>query len=138
MKTRRIVMMSIAAAVALVSCTPKPGKTTKITGVVNDSTVTTLRLALPSLKLDTTLTVTDGRFYVEVPAAVESYGLVMNQKYGTYFISDGTEIEMTFEDGEIAVKTEPEYIESRYAAYVDELTRILPIRKKSSLSYSRP
>ena len=124
MKTRRMILPTIAAAVALVSCSPKPGDITKITGVVNDSTVTTLRLALPSLKLDTTLTVTDGRFYVEVPAAVESYGLIMNQKYGTYFISDGTEMEMTFEDGEIKVKTVPEYIESGYAAYVDELTRI--------------
>lgn len=123
MKTR-IIMLIPAVAAALASCSPKSGDITKITGIVNDSTVTSLRLTLPVAKIDTMLTVTDGRFYIEIPSAVESYGLVMNQKYGTYYISDGTEIEMTFEDGDITVKTKPEYIEFRYAAYVDELTRI--------------
>ena len=76
--------------------------------------------------VDTTVAVTDGKFYVELPADVTTYGMLMssNRRFGTYFISDGTQMEMTFEGQDISVKTEPEYVESKYAAYADQMVAL--------------
>ncbi len=113
-----------AAAFVLASCASKPGEVTKLTGVVNDPDVKEVNVRLG--EIDTVLAVADGRFYVELPADVTSYGMMMSadRKFGTYFISDGTEVEMTVTDGDVSVKTEPEYVESRYASYVDKLTAL--------------
>ena len=76
-----------AAAFVLASCAPKPGDVTKITGVVTDQDVTSARITLAQ-DVDTTVNVVDGKFYVEVPAAVDKYGMIMlmadkQGKYGT-------------------------------------------------------
>lgn len=120
MKIRNF-FVAASAALVLASCASKPGDVTKITGVVNDPEVTEVSVYLGDV--DTLLTVTDGKFYVELPADVATYGMVMssNRRFGTYFISDGTQMEMTFEGQDISVKTEPEYIESKYAAYADKM-----------------
>ena len=125
MKVRNL-FMALSAAAVLVSCTAKPGDTTKITGVVNDPEVKEVRVTLASQKIDTTVAVADGKFYVEVPADLHSYGMIMDssRKYGTYYVSDGTEVELTFADEDIKVVTKPEYVESTYAAYIDELVAI--------------
>lgn len=120
MKIKRILFAAVVAAV-LSSCGAKPGDVTRITGVVNDSTVTSVAVSLASQQIDTTLEVVDGKFYIEVPADICSYGIISDtgRKYGTYFISDGTEVEVTLADGELEVKTSPEYIESAYVSYVE-------------------
>lgn len=119
MKTRFFI--AAVAAFVMVSCVSKPGDVTKITGIVNDADVTEVNVRFESL--DTVLTVTEGKFYVEVPADITKYGMIMDsgRKYGTYFISDGTEVQMTFADDDIKVETRPEYVESSYVAYIDEL-----------------
>ena len=106
-----------AAAFVLASCAPKPGDVTKIAGVVNDAEVTEVNLRISGI--DTTLAVVDGKFYLELPADVTAYGLVMstNRQYGAYFISDGTQMEMTFADQELSIKTEPEYVQTAYDKY---------------------
>lgn len=123
MKVRNF-FVAASAALVLASCASKPGDVTKITGIVNDPEVTEVSVRLGDV--DTLLAVTDGRFYVELPADVTKYGMLMssNRKFGTYFVSDGTEMEMTFEGQDITVKTEPEYVESRYAAYADQMVAI--------------
>ena len=76
--------------------------------------------------VDTTVAVVDGRFTIDIPADLGSYGVVMNQehRFGSYFISDGTQITMTFaaEDNDVEITTEPEYVESRYVAYTQALS----------------
>lgn len=122
MKSR--IFVAAVAALTLASCASKPGDVTKLTCVVNDPDVKAVNVRLG--EMDTVLNVVDGRFYVELPADVTSYGLMMStdRKFGTYFISDGTEMEVTVADGKVSVKTEPEYVESRYAAYYDKLASI--------------
>jgi len=116
--------MAVSAAFVMASCASKPGDVTKITGIVDDPEVT--EVSVRAGDVDTVLAVTDGRFYVEVPADVTTYGMIMsnNRRFGTYFVSDGTEMEMTFAGDDITVKTEPEYVESRYTAYADQLQAI--------------
>ena len=123
MKVRNF-FIAASAAVVLASCASKPGDVTKITGVVNDPEVAEVNIRLGDV--DTTVTVTDGKFYVELPADVTTYGMLMssNRRFGTYFISDGTQMEMTFEGQDISVKTEPEYVESKYAAYADQMVAL--------------
>ena len=105
------------AAFMLASCASKPGDVTKITGVVNDAAVTEVKVFHNGV--DTTLAVTDGKFYIELPADVASYGMLMSadRKYGTYLISDGTEMELVFENEDITMNSKPEYVQSAYSAY---------------------
>ena len=112
------------AALMLASCASKPGDVTELTIVVNDPEVTDINVRLGDV--DTTLAFVDGRCTVELPADPSSYGMVMNgaRRFGSYFISDGTKIEMTFDIAcsKVDVKTEPEYIQSAYSAYTDKLS----------------
>ena len=125
MKLKSILFAAVAAAV-LASCSAKPGDVTRITGVVNDSTVTAVRVTLASQQVDTTLQVVDGKFYVEVPADIQNYGMILDtgRKYGAYYVSDGTEMEVTMGDGELTVKTEPEYIENEYVAFAEAVEAV--------------
>lgn len=122
----RAVLFAASAAFVFASCVSKPGDVTKITGHVNDSTVTDVRITLASQKIDTTVAVTDGKFYVEVPADVTSYGMIMDtgRRFGTYYISDGTEVDITFSQDGVEMTSEPEYVASRYAEYLDKVTAI--------------
>ena len=117
-----------AAAFVLASCAPKPGDVTKITGVVTDQDVTSARITLAQ-DVDTTVNVVDGKFYVEVPAAVDKYGMIMlmadkQGKYGTYYVSDGTELTVTLDGDRMKLVSSTDYISSAYVAYVDAVTEI--------------
>lgn len=122
----RTMLFVASAALLLVSCAAKPGDVTRITGNVNDSTVTNVRVTLASQKVDTTVAVVDGRFYVEVPADVTSYGMIMDtgRRFGTYYISDGTEVEITFSKEGVEMTSKPEYVASRYAEYLDKVAAV--------------
>ena len=116
--------IAAAAAFVLASCGPKPGDVTKISGVVNDQEVTEVRVRLS--EIDTTVAVVDGKFSLELPADITAYGLVMstNRQYGAYFVSDGTQMEMTFADNELTIKTEPEYVQAAYDAYASKYAEL--------------
>ena len=116
------------AAFVLASCTSKPGDVTKITGVVTDQDVTSARITLAQ-DVDTTVNVVDGKFYVEIPASVDKYGMIMlmvdkQGKYGTYYVSDGTELTVTLDGDQMKLSSSTDYVASAYAAYVDEVTAI--------------
>ena len=118
------IFVAAVAAFVLASCASKPGDVTKITGVVNDSEVAEVRVRLS--EIDTTVAVVDGKFYIELPADITAYGLVMstNRQYGSYFVSDGTQMEMTFGDSELTIKTEPEYVQAAYDAYASKFAEL--------------
>ena len=118
------IFVAAVAAFVLASCASKPGDVTKITGVVNDPEVTEVSLRISDV--DTVVSVVDGRFYLELPSDITSYGLVMstNRQYGSYFVSDGTQMEMTFADKELTIKTEPEYIQTAYDNYAAKYVEI--------------
>ena len=110
----------------LASCASKPGDVTELTIIVNDPEVTDINVRLGDV--DTTLVLVDGRCSVELPADLTTNGMVMNaaHRFGSYFISDGTKMEMTFDvaGGKVDIKTEPEYVESSYSAYTDKLSSL--------------
>ena len=128
----KMILGSFVLGAMLASCAAKPGDVTKITGVVNDAEVTAVRITLPEHEIDTTVAVEDGKFYLEVPADVQNYGIIRDagRRYGTYFISDGTKVQLTFADNKIDVKTEPEYAEAAYAAYVEKISALEPSDKE--------
>lgn len=102
MKIRNILFAALAAA-AFASCAVKPD-VTEITGVINDTTITDVRVTLSSVKLDTVVAVVDGKFSIDVPTDAQSYGIIMlmagqnGGKYGTYYIPDGYAINVNVED----------------------------------------
>ena len=117
---KKNILIVAAAALVLASCAAKPGDVTKISGTVNDAEVTAVRVR--GANIDTTLNLVDGKFAIDVPADVNDYGmllmLVENQnKYGTYFISDGTQINVSVEGEELKVESSMDYVESAYIAY---------------------
>lgn len=126
--------IAAAAVMAMVSCGPKPGDVTRINAVVNDPEVESVRVALGS-GVDTTLTVTDGKFYLELPADLTTYGLIMDasRKYGTYFISDGTEMNVTLADGDITIVSEPAYVQESYEAYTEKVKACREAKDKDGL-----
>ncbi len=122
------VFAAAVAAFVLASCASKPGDVTKITGVVSDQEVTAARITLPQ-NVDTTVNVVDGKFYVEVPAALDKYGMIMlmadkQGKYGTYYVSDGTDLTVTVEGDDLKVASSTDYVAGDYAAYKDAFAAI--------------
>lgn len=123
MKVRNF-FIAASAALVLASCASKPGDVTVLTGVVNVPDVTEVNVRVGDV--DTTLAVVDGKFQVELPADITANGMIMSadRRFGTYFISDGTDIEVTFSEDDVTVVTEPEYVESAYSAYGDKVAAI--------------
>lgn len=65
MKFKSLISVAVAT-LALVSCAKKPGEVTKITGELNDTTVTAVQVALGAQQIDTVLNLVDeiGRAHV--------------------------------------------------------------------------
>lgn len=122
------VVAAVSAALILASCSSKPGDMTVIAGAISDPDVTAARVTL-NPDLDTTINVVDGKFYIEVPVSLDNYGMVMlmegNQgKYGTYYISDGTELSVTLEGEDIKIASSLDYVEAKYIAYYDAINAV--------------
>lgn len=124
MKQKFIVLAAVAAFV-LTSCGGLD--VTRITGVVRDSSMTAFRITLPSQNVDTTIAVHDGGFSLEVPADRNSYGVILDKggKYGTYYISDGTDIKITFTPEDFIIETSPKSLEAVYYEYAKALESVL-------------
>ena len=123
MKLRNFIL-AVSAAAVLVSCAAKPGDVTNITGVVTDPEVK--EVVIRCGDIDTTLVLVDGRFQIDLPADLTKAASMMipDRRVGTYFISDGTQMTVTFDEKEVKVSTEPEYVESSYEAYQTKLSAI--------------
>lgn len=117
----RTMIFSLVAVALTVSC-GEP--VTRISGTVADSTVTAARITLASQKLDTTVTVDEGRFYVEIPSDAQSYGMILlmadgQGKYGTYYISDGSSLDVTLDGEELVVSSDKKGAQSAYNTYME-------------------
>lgn len=115
----RIIIFAVIAVVLTVSCSEP---VTRISGTVADDTVTAVRITLTSQKLDTTVTVESGKFYIEMPVDVQSYGMILlmtegQGKYGAYYISDGSKLNVIQEGEDLAVLSDKNSAQSAYNAY---------------------
>ena len=82
----------LAAAVLLAAaCAPKAGKTTRVVGQFGEDAPETVRIVLGE-SVDTTVTVTDGRFEVAIPTDLTGFAHVETDYMPVSFISDGSKI----------------------------------------------
>ena len=107
--------MYLAAALLVAACGPKAGKTTRVTGQFGDEVPETVRI-LVGESLDTTVTVTDGRFTVEIPTNLQEMAYVQTDFTPVSFIADGSTITVDPMAG-TAVSSNKKGPQSRYAAY---------------------
>ena len=133
MKTRTF-LLPLAASLILSSCGSNNGKSTAdmttINGEISDTTVNQVRIVLVSEKIDTVLDVNDGKFSFEVPVDEASYGfvLLMEQgqgKYGSYYMSDGSNLQVSLEEGDLnVVSDDKDKAHSAYVRYGEEVAAI--------------
>ena len=107
--------MYLAAALLVAACGPKAGKTTRVTGQFGDEVPGSVRI-LVGESLDTTVTVTDGRFEVEIPTNLQELAYVQTDFSPVSFIADGSTITVDPLEG-TAVSSDKKGPQSRYAAY---------------------
>ena len=108
-------MMYLAAALLLVACGPKAGKTTKVVGHFGEDAPETVQISLGDA-LDTTVTVTDGRFEVVIPTDLLGLAYVQTDFTPVSFIADGSTITVDPVAG-TAVSSNKKGPQARYAAY---------------------
>ena len=133
MKTRTF-LLPLAASLILSSCGSNSGNSTAdmttINGEISDTTVNQVRIVLVSEKIDTVLDVNDGKFSFEVPVDEASYGfvLLMEQgqgKYGSYYMSDGSNLQVSLEEGDLnVVSDDKDKAHSAYVRYGEEVAAI--------------
>lgn len=115
MKTRTI-MAAVGAAVLAASCCGT-SETTKITGTIAAvEGLDEVNVILEDYGIDTLLTVTDGKFSVEVPTDVTVTGLVAAGPYQARFIPDGTKLKVVL-GPESSVKSSPNSVNARFVEF---------------------
>lgn len=92
----RFLLSAAAIAVLTVSC-GKVSEVTEISGQVNIDGVTEVRVLVENV-VDTLVPVTEGRFQVDVPADVTTFGRIAAGSNGTAFISDGTPLNVVIDE----------------------------------------
>lgn len=110
-------MYLAAAALSLAACSPKAGKTTRVTGQFGEEVPETVRI-LVGESVDTTVTVTDGRFTVEIPTNLQELAYVQTDFEPVSFIADGSTITVDPVAG-TAVSSNKKGPQARFAAYDD-------------------
>ena len=110
-------MMYLAAALVLAACSPKAGETTRVTGQFGEEVPETVRI-LVGESVDTTVTVTDGRFTVEIPTNLQELAYVQTDFEPVSFIADGSTITVDPVAG-TAVSSNKKGPQARFAAYDD-------------------
>ena len=138
MKFKSLVSVAVAT-LALVSCAKKPGEVTKMTGELNDTTVTAVQITLSAQQIDTVVNLVDGKFLVELPADVQDYAIIRllagdNRLGGSYFISDGTELTVSFADKNLKVTSSMDYVQGKYAAYSDKVKALYEAEGENMMS----
>ena len=108
-------MMYLAVALLVAACAPKAGKTTKVVGQFGEEAPATVRI-LVGESIDTTVTVTDGRFEVALPTNLQELAYVQTDFEPVSFIADGSTITVDPLTG-TAVSSNKKGPQSRYAAY---------------------
>ena len=109
-------LLYLAAALTLVACGPKAGKTTKVVGHFGEEEAPATVQILVGESLDTTVTVTDGRFAVEIPTNLMELAYIQTDFEPVSFIADGSTITVDPLTG-TAVSSNKKGPQSRYVAY---------------------
>ena len=104
-----------AAALLAAACAPKAGKTTKVVGQFAENAPETVRIVLGE-SVDTTVTVTDGRFEVVIPTDLCDVAYVETDYMPVSFIADGSKITVDPMAG-TAVSSNKKGAQTHYAAY---------------------
>ena len=116
-------MYLAAAAMLAAACTPKPGKTTKVTGRFGEDAPAVVEFMMGNV-LDTTVVVTDGRFEAEIPANLTTMAMIQAGDTPISFLSDGSTITIDPEAG-TAVSSNKKGAQARYAAYSDWMEKFM-------------
>ena len=119
---RNSFILAAVAAVAAVACGPKVSDKTAIEGTFEANAPEEVNIKIQDLGIDTTVTVTDGKFAVELPASKTALAQLSGKGVRAKFISDGTPLTITVkEDGfaEIASKTPAVSVQEKYKVYAD-------------------
>ena len=118
-----------SALLLMVECSPKAGKTTRIAGQFAGDAPEAVRLLVGDI-LDTTVTVTDGRFEVEIPTVLTrmSYLRIGNSELEQRlsqvdFVADGSVL--TYEpETKRVVSSDKKGLQSRFSAFNEQLERV--------------
>ena len=123
---RNSFILAAVAAVAAVACGPKVSDKTVFEGTFEANAPEVVNIKIQDLGIDTTLTVTDGKFAVELPASKTALAMLTGDGVRARFIPDGTPLTFTFkEDGtvEISSKTPSVSVQEKYKAYADAMAK---------------
>ena len=119
---RNSFILAAVAAVAAVACGPKVSDKTAIEGTFEANAPEEVNIKIQDLGIDTTITVTDSKFAVELPASKTALAMLTGDGLRARFISDGTPLTVVVkEDGsvEIASKTPAVSVQEKYKVYAD-------------------
>ena len=113
----------LAAALAVAACAPQAGKTTKVVGQFTENAPETVRIVVGE-SVDTTVTVTDGRFQVDIPKNLAEFAYVETDFTPVSFISDGSKITVDPVAG-TAVSSNKKGAQAHYVAYNDWMEKFM-------------
>ncbi len=119
---RNLFILTAVAAFAAVACGPKVSDKTAIEGSFEANAPEEVNIKIQDLGIDTTITVTDSKFAVELPASKTALATLSGDGVRARFISDGTPLTVVVkEDGsvEIASKTPAVSVQEKYKVYAD-------------------
>ncbi len=119
---RNSFILAAVAAFATVACGPKVSDKTAIEGSFEANAPEKVNIKIQDLGVDTTITVADGKFAVELPASKTALAQLSGDGVRARFISDGTPLTVVVkEDGsvEIASKIPAVSVQEKYKVYAD-------------------
>jgi thiol-disulfide isomerase/thioredoxin len=111
MNTMKKLMIAAMAMALVAACGTKA--TTQVSGSVPEGEET---VQIVTADIDTTLTVADGKFCIEVPTKVTAISYAAAAGRQVSFIADGSKITVDFEDGE-AESSSKNGVQARFADY---------------------
>lgn len=118
-------ILTIAAVGVLLAGCARTSDITKISGTVDADAIDEVNVAVPEMSIDTLVPVTNGKFYVEIPANPLVFASVAAANYGVQFIPDGTELDIVIGTESKAVSRNPKSVQSRFAAYQEKVMAIM-------------
>ena len=135
MKLRTIALAASAAILAL-SCA-KVSDVTRIEGRVAADGIDQVSVSITDV-LDTLVSVTDGKFSLEIPTDITRIGLISTSRYSVEFIPDGTSLKVTLAD-ESTVKSSSPRISlqeryNEYNAYGNEFASAISNKRKALMA----
>lgn len=143
MKTLFCLFATLTTFVVASCAENKTGKETKAAEEVGNtvinidlgSDITQVRIATIA-GFDQMYLLEEGKLVVEIPTDKASYGLIMDASgtYGTYFIPDGTEINISLDQNDIKMTSSPEGLNTAYVDYSMKLLDLTSAEEISSLT----